>query len=168
MLCDAQMAVQHSMNPRDGVQHTEQRQTSPVHSGRNLASACRGIRRPLPPQHTATHQQEDPGTREDEQRGDEPQWHIAPTRGLGARRVEEVGMAGELALEFLPQGVGVLRDLAAYLLAQGVELLPQTLFPGVQLRLQIPPRCLLGPEGEDAQERGSEGSLLVRRKPGIA
>jgi hypothetical protein len=64
--------------------------------------------------------------------------------------VEEVGMAGEFALEFLTQGVGVLGDLAAYLCAQGVELLRQTLLPGVQLRLQITPRCLLGPEGEDA------------------
>jgi len=82
--------------------------------------------------------------------------------------VEEVGRAGERALEFLPQGVGVLSDLSAYLFAQGVELLRQTLFPSVQLRLQIAPRGLLGPEGKDAQECGGEGSLLVRRKPGIA
>jgi len=107
-------------------------------------------RNSLPPQHTAAYQQEDPGTREDEQRGDEPQWHISLARGLDVRRVEEVGMAGELALEFLTQGVGMLGDLAAYLRAQGVELLRQTLLAGVQLRLQITPRCLLGPKGEDA------------------
>ena len=77
-------------------------------------------------------------------------------------------MAGKLALEFLPQRVGVLDDLTAYLFAQGVELLRQTLFPGVQLRLEIPPRGLLGPEGEDAQQRRGQRGLLVRRKPGIA
>jgi hypothetical protein len=74
------------------------------------------IRHALPPQHTADHQQEDPGTREDEQRGEEPQWYISLTSGLGARRVEKVGMSGELALEFLTQRVGVLDDLATYLL----------------------------------------------------
>jgi hypothetical protein len=74
-------------------------------------------------------------------------------------------MAGELAPEFLPQRIGVLGDLTAYLLAHGVELLRQTLFPSVQSRLQIAPRCLLGPEGEDAQQRSGQGGLLVFRKP---
>jgi len=62
----------------------------------------------------------------------------------------------------------VLGDLAAYLLTPGVELLPQTLFPSVQRRLQITPRGLLGPEGENAQERAGQDGLLILRKPGIA
>jgi hypothetical protein len=64
--------------------------------------------------------------------------------------------------------VHVLGDLAAYLLTQGVELLRQTLFPSMQRRLHIAPRGLLGPEGENAQERGAQDGLLVLRKPGIA
>ncbi len=74
-------------------------------------------------------------------------------------------MAGECVLEFLPQGVRLLGNLAAYLLAQGVELLRQTLFPGVQLCLQIAPCGMLGPEGEDAEQRRGQGDLLVFRKP---
>jgi len=33
------------------------------------------------------------------------------------------------------------------------------------LGVQIPPGGLLGPEGQDAQERRGQGSLLALRKP---
>ena len=74
-------------------------------------------------------------------------------------------MSGELALELLTQRLGVLRYLAPYLLPEGVELLHQPLFPGVQLCLQITPRSLLGPESEDAQQRRGQDGLLILRKP---
>ena len=77
-------------------------------------------------------------------------------------------MAGKLALEFLAQSGGVLGNLVTELFAQGVEVLCQPPFPGVQLRLEIAPRCLLRPESEDTQECGGERGLLVFRKPSFA
>jgi hypothetical protein len=79
--------------------------------------------------------------------------------------VNEAGLPGELTADLFTQGIGVLGDLAAYLLAPGVELLRQTLLPGMQSRLHIPPCRLLGPEGEDAQERRGQRGLLALRKP---
>jgi len=80
--------------------------------------------------------------------------------------VHEISLPGELAVYLLPQCVGVPGDLAPYLLVQGVKLLCQTLFPCLQLVLQITPCCLLGPQGQDPQQRSSQCSLLVRRKAG--
>jgi hypothetical protein len=62
----------------------------------------------------------------------------------------------------------VLDECAAHLLAQRVKLPRQMLFACVQRGLEIVPRRLLGPEGEDAQQCCGQGSLLVLRKPGGA
>ena len=55
-------------------------------------------------------------------------------------------------------------DIPARVLTQRVELLRQ----GLMLLVQIPPGGLLSPEGEDAQERRGQRSLLVFRKPRLA
>jgi predicted ATPase len=62
----------------------------------------------------------------------------------------------------------VLSERVAHLLAQRAKLLRQMLFARVRRGLEIIPRRLLGPEGEDAQQCSGQGSLLVRRKPGGA
>jgi hypothetical protein len=82
--------------------------------------------------------------------------------------VHKVALPCELTPDLLPQRVSVLGERVAHLLAQSVKLLRQMLFAGVERGLEIVPRRLLGPEGEDAQQCSGQGSLLVRRKPGGA
>jgi hypothetical protein len=142
-------------------------------------SDTRAARPRLPPQHTADDQQQDPRTGEAKQRRAEPQRPGPPGGGRGAGRAEELGLLRQRAPQLLAEGVSVLDDLSAQVLPEGVGVVPdvpaQVCMPGVELLRQglllgvdIVPRRLLGPEGQDAQQRGRQGGLLVVGKPGGA
>src|SRR5262249_52177970 len=123
---------------------------------------------PLRTQQTLHHQQQHPSAGEAEQCHDEPQQQVPPADGLHTRRMDEVGLASERASHVLTQRVGVLGNVTTEILAQRVELLRKTLFHGVQRGLQVAPRRLLRPEGEDTQERGGQDGLVLLREPGVA
>jgi hypothetical protein len=79
-----------------------------------------------------------------------------------------VGVLPDLTAHVLTYGIGMVPDLTAHVFMPCVELLRQALRQGLMFGVQIPPRGLLGPEGEDAQERGGQRGLLVCRKPRLA
>jgi len=73
----------------------------------------------------------------------------------------------DLTAHVFAYGVGMVPDLTAHVFMPCVELLRQALRQGLMLGVQIPPGGLLGPEGEDAQERRGQRGSLALRKPSL-
>src|SRR5919201_4912824 len=122
---------------------------------------------PLRAHKPGDHQQADTDSREGEQDREQPAGHVSLAWGLGACRAEQVRLLRERAAQLLAQRVGVLPNLTAHVFTYGIGMVPdltahvsmpcvKLLRQRLMLGVQIPPRGLLGPEGEHAQERGGQ------------